>query len=149
VDGAPDLDTFYQLESFPGSAWVMSTSTNAPTITSDEWKAHFFGSTSNALAADNADPDHDGVPNWKEYLAGTDPNSAASCLQFNSAISATGATTLTWLSAPGKTYAIEAAPSIMSTNWTTLGSVVGDGNVKQVTEPNSGTAQFYRIRLQP
>jgi hypothetical protein len=149
VDGAPDMDTFYQLESSPGSAWVMANSTNTPTYTSYEWKTNFFGSTTNSLALDNADPDGDGVPNWKEYLAGTDPNSAASCLHFNSAVSATGATTLTWLSAPGKSYAIEAAPSITSTTWTVIGTVVGDGNVQQVTEPNSGTAQFYRIRLQP
>jgi hypothetical protein len=149
VDGAPDMDTFYELESMPGSAWVMATSTNTPSITSDEWKTYFFGSTTNSLAADNADPDHDGVPNWKEYLAGTDPNNAGSCLQFNSVVSATGATTLTWLSAPGKTYVIEAAASPASTTWTNLGTVVGDGTVQQVTEPNSGAAQFYRIRLQP
>jgi len=149
VDGAPDLNTYYQLESFPGSVWVMSSAGSAPSSTSDEWKVAFFGSTTNALAADTADADGDGVPNWKEFMAGTNPTNAASCLQFTSAISDSGSTTLTWLSAPSKTYAIEAAPSINATTWSTLGSVLGDGTVKQVVEPNTGTVQFYRIRLQP
>ncbi|MDB6056191.1 MAG: hypothetical protein JWO95_35 [Verrucomicrobiales bacterium] len=149
VDGAPDLNTFYQLESFPGSVWVMSTAATSPSSTSDEWKTAFFGSVTNGLAADNADADGDGVPNWKEFLAGTNPTNAASCLQFTSAVSGSGSTTLTWLSAPAKNYAIEAASSINATTWTTLGSVTGDGTVKQVTEPNTGAAQFYRIRLQP
>lgn len=149
VDGAADINTAYQMESFPGSVWVMSAAGSAPSSTSDEWKTYFFGSTTNALANDNADADGDGVPNWKEFLAGTNPTDASSFLQFTSAVSASGSTTLSWLSAPAKTYVIEAAPSINATTWSTLGSVVGDGAVKQVTEPNSGTAQFYRIRLQP
>ncbi len=149
VDGAPDINTQYDLESFPGSAWVMSAAISAPSSTSDEWKINFFGSLTNALAADNVDADNDGVPNWKEYRAGTNPNDVGSFLHFTSAISATGATTLTWLSAPNKTYIIEGASLINATTWTTVSSVVGDGNVKQVTEPNTGTVQFYRIRLQP
>jgi hypothetical protein len=149
VDGAADMDTPYQLESFPGSVWVMSAATNTPSMTSDEWKKAFFGSLTNSLALDTADADGDGVANWKEYLAGTNPTNAASCLQFSSAVNATGGTTLSWLSAPGKTYVIECASSINATTWTTLGTVVGDGTVKQVTESCNGNAQFYRIRLQP
>jgi hypothetical protein len=139
----------YKLESFPGSVWVMSAATSPPSITSDEWKQAFFGSLTNSLAMDNVDADGDGMPNWKEYLAGTNPANAQSCLQFSSAVSASGATTLSWLSAPGKTYVIEGASTINATTWTTLGTVNGDGTVQQVTEPNTGTAQFYRIRLQP
>ncbi len=149
VDGAPNLNTFYQLESFPGSVWVMSNATTAPSRTSDEWKNYFFGSVTNALADDNADPDGDGVPNWKEFMAGTSPTNAASCLHFNSAFNSSGNTTLSWLSAPAKTYVIEGSSSINATSWTSLGTVLGDGTVQQVTEPNNGTVQFYRIRLQP
>jgi hypothetical protein len=148
-DGSPDLNTFYQLESFPGSTWVMSGATNTPSCTSDEWKNAFFGNMTNALAADNVDADGDGVPNWKEFLAGTDPTNAASCLQFSSAMTSSNTTVLTWLTAPAKNYIIEAAPSITSTSWTVVGSDAGDGTIHQVTEPNNGTSQFYRIRLQP
>jgi hypothetical protein len=149
VDGSPDVQTFYQLESFPGTAWVMSGAATPPSFSSDEWKTFFFGSVTNSLADDNADPDGDGVPNWKEFVAGTNPNDASSCLHFSSAVSSSGVTTITWLSATGKTYVIEAASSINATTWATVGTVVGNGTVQQVDEPNTGASQFYRIRLQP
>jgi hypothetical protein len=54
-------------------------------ITSDEWKIAFFGSLTNSQAGDNVDADGDGALNWQEYVAGTNPTNALSCLQFTSA----------------------------------------------------------------
>ena len=76
--GTPETTTDYQMESFPGTAWVASAPQQPQSRTSDEWKTFFFGSTTNALAADNADADGDGMPNWMEYLAGTNPTNSAS-----------------------------------------------------------------------
>ena len=70
------------MESLPGAAWVLSAAQRPPQITSDEWRTAFFGSYTNALADDYADPDHDGALNWQEYVAGTNPTSALSRLQF-------------------------------------------------------------------
>ena len=81
-DGSPDLDTSYQLESVPGTAWVASAALTPRQISSDEWRVDFFGSITSALAQDDADPDGDGMPNWQEYLAGTNPTNALSALQF-------------------------------------------------------------------
>jgi hypothetical protein len=83
--GGPNLTTEYQMESFPGTVWVGTAAQQAASITSDEWKMSFFGSTTNPLAADDVDADGDGMPNWAEYLAGTNPTNAASCLKFTSA----------------------------------------------------------------
>ena len=42
--------------------------------TIEQWRAMFFGTTNNAgPAADNADPDGDGIPNLLEYALGLDP----------------------------------------------------------------------------
>jgi len=151
-DGMLDLSTEYQLESVPGTAWL-GPALAPPQITSDEWRMHFFGSLTSALAQDNADPDGDGVPNWQEYLAGTDPTNPLSCLRLNGAAPASGGSksiTLGWLTAPGKNYVLEAGATPGGPTWTAVNTNVGDGNQFQVSITNApGSARFYRIRLQP
>lgn len=152
VDGAPDFDTFYQLESVPGTAWVASAALTPPQITSDEWRICFFGSLTNTLAQDNADPDGDGMPNWQEYLAGTNPTNALSALQFLNPVSAASAQNinLSWQTAPGRMYVLESSPAAGGNNWTPINTNLGDGNILQVVVTNHpGGARFYRIQIQP
>jgi len=150
-DGSPDLDTPYQLESVPGSAWVASAALAPPQITSDEWRLYFFGSLTNDLAQDNADPDGDGMSNWQEYLAGTNPTNALSSLQFlNPGFASGGARhiLLSWPTAPGRLYALESSPAAGGNNWTPVNTNLGDGNPFQVVLTNdTGSARFYRIQL--
>ena len=150
-DGAPDLQTQYDLESLPGSAWVLSAAQHPADIMSDEWKIHFFGSLTNVNCGPNADPDHDGIPNWQEFLAGTNPTNAGSHLQF-SGVGPSGASSvaLSWLTAPAKNYVIEFSPTLGGT-WTAVPTnILGDGNVRQFIDNNLGNnAKFYRIRIQP
>jgi hypothetical protein len=151
--GAPDATTSYQLESFPATACVESAALPTPSLTSDDWKLAFFGSLTNSLAADNVDADGDGMPNWQEYLAGTNPTDATSCLRFSSAaFNAAGlpGVALNWLTAPDKTYVVESQPALGGTNWTAVNTNSGDGNYYQLLITNySGSARFYQIRLQP
>jgi len=143
----------YQMESFPAFAVIGSATVPVPSITSDEWKIAFFGSVTNPLAADNADPDGDGVPNWVEYLAGTNPTNAFSRLQFGGAVPATnpgGGVTLNWLTAPEKSYILESKTTLAGGTWSPVSTNVGDGNIYQFTQTNhSGNARFYRIRVKP
>jgi len=154
-DGAPNLQTQYDFEALTGVTGIGVPASIPASITSDEWKLHFFGSTTNAMAMDGADPDGDGVPNWMEYLAGTNPTNAASKLALDYlAPAANGGVpgAFTWLSAPGKSYVIESAASLISPNWTALVSnIAGDGTMKTFPAPavTAGANQFYRVRLQP
>jgi hypothetical protein len=151
--GAPDLTTDYQMESFPGAVWVASAAQLPPSLTSDEWKTYFFGSTTNPLAADNADADGDGMPNWMEYRAGTNPTNSSSCFQFASAAfnnSGIQGVALNWLTAPGKKYVLESQSSLGPKTWTAINTNAGDGNYYQLLITNySGNACFYQILLQP
>ena len=153
VDGAADLNTPYQFESLPGQVWVNSAALQPPQISSDEWRAFFFGSVTNSLAADNVDADGDGMANWQEYLAGTNPTNAQSRLQFTTAgIHTNGVSGIDigWLTAPGKTYILEASPVLGGTNWVGVNTNMGDGNNYQFVQTNnSGPARFYQLRLQP
>jgi sugar lactone lactonase YvrE len=153
VDGAPDLNTQYDFET--RSAYVgVNTFAPAPSICSDEWKLHFFGSLTAPSAGDLADPDGDGAPNWMEYLAGTDPTDPASRLRFTAATSqlfkGQPQMALQWLSAPGKLYEIQSAPALTGAPWTTLATMPGDGSVTTATDTNvSGAVRYYRLHLLP
>jgi hypothetical protein len=153
VNGVPDTNTDYNMESFPGYAWVLSTALQPASITSDEWKLHFFGSLTNSLAGDDVDADGDGAPNWQEYLAGTDPTNSNSVFEFNSAgLSTNGVSglALSWLTAPGKTYILETIPALGGQSWTAINTNTGDGYTYQFIQTKyNGNAQFYRILLQP
>jgi hypothetical protein len=67
------------------------------------WELQNFGHTG---VDPNADPDHDGMSNMQEYLAGTDPNDANSVLRITAQNFSSGGTsaTLTWNSVPTRYY---------------------------------------------
>jgi hypothetical protein len=58
-----------------------------------------------------ADADGDGLSNFQEYVAGTDPLSANSVLRVNRVDAVADGLRLTWSSEPGRTYAVEMAVS--------------------------------------
>jgi hypothetical protein len=50
---------------------------------------------------------------------------------------------------PGVTYRVEYSESLTAPNWNQLDTVVGDGTVKTVFDPNPGPpSRFYRIRIE-
>jgi hypothetical protein len=150
IAGAPTPLAF-GVESFPASVWINSAAKTAPSITSDEWKLAFFGSVSNPLAADNVDADGDGMANWQEYLAGTNPTNALSKLQFGTtSLNADGVegASFNWLTAPSKTYTLQSSPTLNGPVWTSVKTIVGDGNNYEFLQPDhSGNAQFYQLRV--
>ena len=82
------------------------------------WLLQNFGTT-NVNAS--ADPDGDGQSNLQEYLAGTDPNNAASVLKINSVTRNVGSpnyTVLSWNSVASRCYAVQAVPKLVGRSWT-------------------------------
>ena len=122
-------------------------------MVSDDWKTNYFGSTTSADADNDADPDHDGVPNWQEYLAGTNPLDASSQLKF-SHVSALGKSSTVlafqWETVIGRAYAIEATSALNGGTWATVSDIYqGNGAIQTFNQTNlTGTARFYRLRLQ-
>jgi sugar lactone lactonase YvrE len=154
ADGAPDANTQYDFESFSAGVWVNSAATAPQDTISDEWKIKFFGSVDSPLADPNADPDHDGSPNWQEYLAGTDPTNPDSHLHLTPPAEKVSQgkkqIVMDWLSAPGKSYVIETTTDLSSGQWTPISSSIsGDGYAKEFADPNVlKHTQYYRIHLQ-
>jgi len=154
ADGAPDLRTQYDFETKHGTVAVSVSVPPSSDITSDDWKLYYFGSLASPDAQPNADPDHDSLKNWQEYIAGTDPTDALSRLQFERAItrvvSGQRQLVLRWLSAPGRLYEVVGADKPTGATWTVLGSVSGDGMEKEFVITNlSGAGRFYQVRVLP
>ncbi len=152
ADGSPDFFTQYNFETRGASVWVGRAAPAPPSLISDEWKIAFFGSTTNPLAADLADPDGDGVPNVLEYLAGTDPTSATSRVQLNPGGWRNGGRDLAFqlLSAPGKLYVLESNTDLISPAWTPVITNLGDGNLKEFIQTvTPGGPRYYRLRVLP
>ena len=60
----------------------------------------------------NDDPDHDGLTNWEEYLAGTHPNDATSALRFTQISSQNGNVVLQFLASSNRTYSLLYKPEL-------------------------------------
>jgi hypothetical protein len=86
----------------------------------DDWElAHGFNADDPSDAA--LDEDGDGHPNAQEYVAGTDPRDAASCLRIAGAgVSASNQPRWRFPAAAGRTYAVESRHELSSERWSRL-----------------------------
>jgi hypothetical protein len=128
------------------------TFTYAAALTAQQsWRQTFFGITTNTgNAADNADPDDDGMTNLAEYAAGTNPNSKADVFKVSSHQKSGSTFTLTTAGKSGRTYVLERSTSLASNNWstvTTQGPLGSDGTVTLTDSAAPAGAGFYRIQV--
>jgi hypothetical protein len=114
----------------------------------DAWEIQHFG----AIGVDpNADPDHDGMSNLQEYIAGTDPNNGSDYLRITELRYAAADTKvwLTWSSSPTRFYFIEQSPDSTAGNWTDSGlgmiDPAGTATTRAFVNPDT-SARFFRIR---
>jgi hypothetical protein len=109
------------------------------------WLLSNFGTT-NVDA--NADPDHDGMNNLQEYLAGTDPNNAASVLRITSITRGTldaNYTTVAWLAVPTRFYLLQERPSLGAGAWADYLNVQTLGWNNTAFDDFNVTNEFFRV----
>jgi subtilisin family serine protease len=116
----------------------------------DWWELQYFGHLTGTDP--NADPDHDGMNNLAECIAGTNPTNAASVLRLT-LVSATNANNIvvSWPSVAGKNYWLQRSTNLL----TGFNSVVGTNiaataptNVLTDTAVLPGTTRYYRAGVQ-
>src|SRR6185295_14891036 len=88
----------------------------------DEWETRYGFNSANALDA-NLDNDEDGMKNWQEYIAGTDPRNAASYLKVNQLV-VSGAALISFEAVSNKTYTVQFNDSVSPATWSKLADVV-------------------------
>jgi autotransporter-associated beta strand protein len=118
----------------------------------EAWRNANFGTTANSgNAADNADPDGDGMTNAQEYAAGTNPNSSASALKVSQIQPSGSDIIVSFPSVTGKTYRVEWSSTLPSGSWTVVQSgIAGTGSTIQVTDTNAAAQprRFYHVIVQ-
>jgi hypothetical protein len=66
------------------------------------------------------DSDHDGLLNWEEFHAGTDPTDAGSVFRISSTGRADTQQTIRWRAVIGKRYSIQFKTTLSNAEWTTV-----------------------------
>ena len=116
-----------------------------------QWQTgHFQSSEITAGLSDGeVDADGDGIRNYNEFIAGTDPRNPLSkfTLQMNS-LSSWPAESLTFNSAAGRVYTLYARTNLLSGAWQPLSTSFGTGTGVTVTATNTAPSVFYRISVQ-
>ncbi len=102
--------------------------------------------------ADTVDTDHDGMNNWREWRAGTDPTNGVSVLQMLSPTNGASGVTVTWQSVTNRIYYLErsldlsAQPPFVNVQ----SNILGQAGTTSYTDTNAAGAGpfFYRVGVQ-
>jgi hypothetical protein len=101
----------------------------------------------NKLVNDAAlDPDGDTLNNAQEFIAGTDPQDAQSCLKVEQ-ISAIGAATLRFTAVSNRTYSVLYRETLLVSPWLKLADLSAHTTNRVAVVPDTGTnsQRYYRL----
>lgn len=116
----------------------------------DWWEQQYFGHLTGT--GTNADPDHDGLNNLEEFLAGTNPTNASSNLGVKIlSVSKSNTVTVAWASVAGKTYWVERATNFPGGFHTVIQTnIAATAPTNSITDTNlpSGKIRFYRVGVE-
>ena len=129
--------------------WLSTNNVVSTATLYDNWAAGWFGGGGNA--APNADPDGDGVSNYNEFVAGTNPLDAADKFQIVGVNPPSGQTpvTVTIKGSLGRHYTLQRTASLSPVSWQAVDalSATTDGQIITLKDTgNSGVFQaFLRV----
>ncbi|MDA0990295.1 MAG: hypothetical protein O3A51_06050, partial [Verrucomicrobia bacterium] len=120
----------------------------------DAWEdAHGLDSKNpNGIHGKNGDKDKDGLTNYEEFLAGTDPDDPSDNLKITTIDLTGGNPEIHWTTKGGYDYRIQCTDDLTTTpvGWTTIyGYLTAATNSDQYIDPglNPGTNRVYRVQV--
>jgi subtilisin family serine protease len=114
----------------------------------DGWETNWFGVVSPGRTR-YSDTDGDGLSDYNEFLAGTNPTNQASRLEFlNPVVHNIGVTRLDWLTVPGRSYRVSGSTDLVT--WTPLHDWMrANGSILSFTAPSTIGVKFFRLEAKP
>ncbi|MBA4386936.1 MAG: hypothetical protein C0404_03080 [Verrucomicrobia bacterium] len=120
----------------------------------DSWKIQYFGSTNATTAAAMCDADGDGMNNYAEWRAGTNPQDAGSALRVQGSGCQEGGPSgtnmvLQWPGVAGKFYTIQRSTNLMNGFPTVVATnIAGVGGMNSRTVQVDQVCGYYRVKLE-
>lgn len=111
------------------------------------WQLQYFG----RLGIDpNADPDHDGMSNYYEYLAGTDPTNPNSVFKIVSVSTGASGALIQWTSVQGKFYTLQRTADLLSGFTDLQIHIPATAPMNSLVDPTPAGSgpYFYRIQVE-
>jgi hypothetical protein len=114
----------------------------------DVWETGYFGSTTNAEGAAGADWDKDGLSNYGEWMAGTDPTNSTSAFRFTNVVQNVGVgMVLRWSSESNRYYTVKLSTNLQSDpfNDVLTNRMPGNPPMNVHTDGVSRPGAFYQV----
>jgi len=115
------------------------------------WQIQYFGSTTNALAATNADASGTGQNNLFKFTAGLNPTSPASVFVLQMGRISNGPMLSFGPIASNRTYSVQYRTDLWTSTWAALTGAINsmtNGSQMSVTDTNAvPPAKFYRVGI--
>ncbi|HTL58009.1 MAG TPA: hypothetical protein VL361_20130 [Candidatus Limnocylindrales bacterium] len=121
---------------------------NLGEVLPDAWQMQYFGHLN---VPPDDDPDHDGLTNWQEYRAGTDPTDPQSRFVILRVTSSASGSSVQWSSVQGKFYTVQRSPDLLNgfNDLQVHIPATAPLNLFQDSTAGAGTGHnFYRIRVE-
>jgi hypothetical protein len=102
-------------------------------------------------STDYADSDGDGMDNWQEWIAGTNPTNVVSLLALKSPTVTVSNATITWSSVTNRTYYVQRDGNLSQPVFSSIQSnIVGQAGTTSFTDTTAtnGSSFFYRVGVQ-
>jgi hypothetical protein len=115
-------------------------------LMADSWEMTYFGSTNSPDGAADLDYDGDGMTTLEEYLTGSNPTNAASCLRIEGIVPASATDlSVTWQSFYGKVYTVVSTTNF--SDWSAFRTgLVATPPQNSMTVPVTNLHHFFRVQ---
>jgi len=111
----------------------------------DDWETQ-YGFRLDDPSVANADPDHDGMSNLQEYLAGTNPTNALSSLKLAPILLGAGVT-LRFEAVSNQTYSVQYKNALTDPLWSNLPAIEArlTNWTASVSDTKTNRSRYYRV----